>query len=259
MSLDGAPTVPSLAITPTDRRALTDAAGTTSVIVHCSPRAGTQTTRLVVTPEFAESAGASIAWDTREGPPHHYRVTPLHPCVVRERELPLTVTAQLVDEHENALAVVGRHIVFKMPEGVTASPETAVTDGTGKAECRITFDLSERWGGAVQVVDELDLEGQSAPISVALDTPLPFTYRILPNGYFATSDGKPFVPLGGFYANWVQSETPNGEWDECSPFHATTDAEKRQWLSKLAEQGVTACVSCCVPIVANRTWKVRRR
>ena len=238
--LERAPAVPSLAMTSTDRRALTGVDGTTSVTVQCSPRAGTQTTRLTVTPEFSQGADVSIVWDTLEGAPHHYRVTPIHPCVVREKDLPLKVTIQLVDEHDNALALAGRSIKCEAPGGMIANPTKGVTDGTGKAECHIALDLAKRWVGALQVADEHGLEGQSAPISVALDTPLPFTYRILPNGYFATSDGKPFVPLGGFYANWVQSETPNGEWDQCTPFHATTDAEKRLWLAKLKERGVTA-------------------
>ena len=239
-TLGSAPTAPSLLISPTERRAITNAEGTTSVAVHYSPRTGTRTTRLTVTPEFAESAEASVAWDTLEGPPHHYRVSPPRACVVRERELPLAVTVQLVDEHDNPLAEAGRRVSVTLAEGMTATPADVATDGMGKAEFRLAFDLSKRWVGAVQVVDEEGLEGRSAPVSVALDAPLPFTYRILPNGYFATSDGKPFVPLGGFYANWVQSETPDGEWAECSPFHATTEAQKRQWLSKLAENGVTA-------------------
>ena len=239
-TVGSAPGSPSLALAPTDLRGVTDTDGRTAVTVHCSPRAGAETTRLTVTPEFAETAEASVTWETQEGPPHHYRVSPLHACVVRERELPLTVTAQLVDEHDNPLAIAGHRVVCETPEGVTADPETVFTDDAGKAEFAFSMDLSKRWVGTARVTDEQGFEGQSAPISVALDTPLPFTYRILPNGYFATSDGKPFVPLGGFYANWVQSETPNGEWDQCTPFHATTDAEKRRWLSKLAEQGVTA-------------------
>ena len=239
-TIGSAPRAPSLEMARTERRAITDADGTTSVTVHCSPRAGTRTTQLTVTPEFTESAKASIAWDTLEGPPHHYRITPIHSCVVREKDLPLTVTVQLVDEHNNPLAVVDRRVSVKRVEGMTATPVDIATDSVGKAEFRLAFDLSKRWVGAAQVVDEQGLEGQSAPVSVTLDTPLPLTYRILPNGYFATSDGKPFVPLGGFYANWVQSETPDGEWDQCSPFHAATEAEKRRWLSKLAENGVTA-------------------
>ena len=239
-TLCSAPGAPSLEMTPSVRRAITGADGRTTVTVRVSPQAGTQSTELAVTPEFTKTAKASVAWDTLAGPPHHYRVTPPHACVVHEQELPLTVTAQLVDEHDNPLTEAGRRVSLKTLEAMSVTPANVVTDDTGKAEFRLTFDLSKRWVGAARVIDEQGLEGQSAPISVALDTPLPFTYRVLPNGYFATSDGKPFVPLGGFYANWVQSETPNGEWDQCSPFHATTDAEKRLWLSKLAENGVTA-------------------
>ncbi len=56
---------PSLALAPTDRRAVTDSDGRTAVTVHCSPRAGTKTTRFTVTPEFAETTKASVAWDTQ--------------------------------------------------------------------------------------------------------------------------------------------------------------------------------------------------
>ena len=237
VSVDRTPKHPSLAIASTARWALTDADGRTSVTVDCSPRAGKQTTRLAVTCQFAKNAEAAFAWDTLEGPADHYRVTPIHASIVRQRELPLSVTAQLVDEFDNPLAVPDRRIIFKAPDGMTAEPASTTTDAAGKAECRIAFDTGKRWVGTVQAVDGQGLGGESAPVSVAIDDPLPSTYRILPNGYFATSDGRPFVPLGGFYANWVQSETPNGEWDQCNPFHATTDEEKRQWLAKLAENG----------------------
>lgn len=240
VNVDRTPKHPSLAIASTDRRALTDADGRTSVAVDCSPRAGKQTTGLAVTCEFAKNIEAAFAWDTLEGPADHYRVSPIHPSIVREQELPLVVTAQLVDGFDNPLAEPGRRIVFKTPDGMTAEPASVTTNAAGKADCRIVFDTGKRWVGTVHAVDGRGLEGESAPISVALDGRLPFTYRLLPNGYFATSDGRPFVPLGGFYANWVQSETPNGEWDQCNPFHATTDAEKRLWLAKLAENGVTA-------------------
>jgi len=43
--------------------------------------------------------------------------------------------------------------------------------------------------------------------------------------------------LGGFYANWVQRETPDGEWSELRSFTDTSDDEKRAWIGALT--GVT--------------------
>jgi hypothetical protein len=230
----------SLAISGNSRRAITNANGVARVLVHCSPKAGEGTTVLSVSAEFASGAETRVVWDGQEGPPHHYRVSPRHPSVVRENDLPLEVTVQLVDVHDNPLAVKGRRVTPVLPDAMTAQPATASTDGRGMVRLAVNFDLTKRWVGQIGVEDEHGLAGSSAPISVALDTPLPFTYRLLPNGYFATTDGRPFVPLGGFYANWVQSETPDGEWSQCNPFHDTTEDQKRVWLAKLAERGVTS-------------------
>ena len=239
-TLGSAPRCASLLMPDGGRRAITNDDGEVEVTIHCSPKAGESATRLSVLAEFAERAKASLAWDGQEGPPHHYRVSPPNACVVRENDLPLEVTALLVDAQDNPLTIKGRRVSALLPNAMSTTTTTAVTDAQGTAHLKVNFNLTKRWVGNVEVKDEQGLTGRSAPISIALDTPLRFTYRVLPNGYFATTDGKPFVPLGGFYANWVQSETPDGEWSQCNPFHATTEDQKRVWLSKLAERGVTS-------------------
>lgn len=78
--------------------------------------------------------------------------------------------------------------------------------------------------------------------------------KLLSTGYLAFSDGEPFVPLGGFYANWpgvVDEKTGRiGKYDlfPCGPhpyragFPWPSDVERlvRKWLKFCAESGVTA-------------------
>jgi hypothetical protein len=56
---------------------------------------------------------------------------------------------------------------------------------------------------------------------------------------FVHSRHRPFVPRGGFDANWVQSETPDGESGHLQSFSDATDKQKCRWMEFLPQQGVT--------------------
>jgi hypothetical protein len=230
---------PSLAEAPGLRRAVTDSDGIARVMLVAGRRAGQAADRL-----FAEAAGtqasAQVAIGLLTGPPHHYRVQPDSPLLLRASDLPVAIAAQIEDEAGNPLPLPGRRLAFRVPEGVSGDAAQADTDAQGVARTRLAVDPAVRWVWRVEVEDNEGLRGTSAAITFLPDPPRPDPIQVLPNGYFADSAGKPFVPLGGFYANWVQSETPDGEWGRLRSFTDTTDDDKRAWLRFLADSGVTA-------------------
>ena len=234
------PARPTLELSARERRGLTDANGECRVVHVASEKAGRHTDRLHAVAEFAEVESATVEVTTTPLQPDHYRVTPSRAVIVRQNALPLSVTAQLVDRYDNALPVPGRRVRFVVPEGAVATPGDAVTDARGSVQTAVTADAAERWVLDVRCRDESGLAGESGRIALALDTPLTNRIRRLPNGYFAFPDGKVFVPLGGFYANWVQRPTPDGEWADLASFTYRTDDDKRRWMQFLADNGVTA-------------------
>lgn len=80
------------------------------------------------------------------------------------------------------------------------------------------------------------------------------TIILLPSGYLAFSDGRPFFPLGGFYANWPaivkeEEETLQGydlfpcgpnPYREGYPWAPQREEMVRKWLEFCARSGVTA-------------------
>ncbi|HJN18141.1 MAG TPA: hypothetical protein QGH10_21760 [Armatimonadota bacterium] len=59
------------------------------------------------------------------------------------------------------------------------------------------------------------------------------------NGYFAFDDGEPFLPLGGFYGNFVHRvEEGQVLEDRIGSIRDSSEAEKRAWFQLLAENGV---------------------
>lgn len=237
--LDAAPGQPSLTVDRLTRRAVTATDGTAQFVLVAGRRAAPASDRLRLTAAVS-TATAALAVDTVTGPAHHYRVEPAQVTVLRRADLPVTLTAQIEDEAGNALPVPGRTLTFALPEGATLDPAQPVTDNQGRARARLSLDPAKRWVWRLEAADNEGLKGIAGALVYLPDGPRPDPIRLLPNGYFADSAGRPFLPLGGFYANWVQSETPDGEWRTLRSFTDTTDEDKRAWMRFLADSGVTA-------------------
>jgi len=63
--------------------------------------------------------------------------------------------------------------------------------------------------------------------------------QVLPNGYFAWEDGTAYLPLGGFYGNFVHKVVDGETTDErVGSIRDTTPEEKRAWFKVLADNGV---------------------
>jgi hypothetical protein len=230
---------PSLEVSATARRALTGSDGSATVTLVAGRRAGQASERLTLE-AAAATASATLSLDAIPGPPHHCRVLPDTPLRVHPADLPLRLKVQIEDAAGNALPVPGRTLSFRVPAGVSVEPQQALTDAQGAAQVTVSLDPAQCWVWRLEVEDNEGLRGTSAPLIYLAPGPRPDPIHVLPNGYFADAAGRPFVPLGGFYANWVQSPTPDGEWGRLQSFTDTTDAQKRDWMRFLAESGVTA-------------------
>jgi len=230
----------SLAAGPQKRRGLTDAEGRLEMVLACSRKAGAKADQLVVKADFTSLEAPTVGVDTLPGPPHHYEIQPNRPVCVDEKQFPWDIFLQLTDEFGNPLSVAGRVVWLEVPNGAQIQPNCVVTDSSGRAWATLQVDTDKRWVYQVKATDNAGCSGTSAQFSVTPTQGRNNPIHLLPNGYFAYADGRPFVPLGGFYANWVQSETPNGEWNKVRSFTDTTEDEKRRWMKFLHDNGVTA-------------------
>jgi len=236
-----APDSTSLGDGPRLRRALSDGRGRVSVALQASTQAGESIDRLEATADFAsDSARIAAHFSTRPGPADHYRVWPLQAVFVPQDEPYVPIRAQLVDAYNNPLQVADQRVTLSAPTGTTIEPSQGRSDARGRLDARLSFMPGERRVASVAVRDEAGRQGQSARICLVARPPRPRRIGLLPNGYFADQQGKAFVPLGGFYANWVQCPTPDGEWAELRSFTDTSDEYKRRWLAYLHQNGVTA-------------------
>lgn len=230
----------TLTLSPTARRGLTDAQGQFQVEWTSSARLGREPETLQAFADFGPLKSESVAVESHPGPAHHYDVSPSRAACLSTSRFPLPIQVQLVDEHGNAVAGGGRRIALTVPPEAKIEPREVVTEPSGLAKATLQIDPAHRWVYSIEARDTLGLSGISGKITVASEGDRPGLIRLLPNGYFAAADGRPFVPLGGFYANWVQLETPDGEWRVLKSFTDTSDDDKRRWMKFLHESGTTA-------------------
>ncbi|MGO8746772.1 MAG: LamG-like jellyroll fold domain-containing protein [Thermoguttaceae bacterium] len=229
----------TLALSPTVCRGLTDAQGRLQVELISSGRMGREADIIEAAADFSPVRSERVAVDMYPGPPHHYEISPSRATCLKTSQFPLPFRVQVADAHGNPVAAEGRRVTLSVPPEATVQPPMVVTDAAGLAAAALRIDPARRWVYSIAARDTLGLSGVSGKITVALEGDRPGSIRLLPNGYFATADGRPFVPLGGFYANWVQLETADGEWATLKSFTDTSDKEKRRWMKFLHDSGAT--------------------
>ncbi len=230
-TLDAESSSPSLAVSAQARRALTNGAGEVMFRYRVSRRAGAEADRLQAVAEFSAPSAANAVVAVKALAPHHYLVEPARPRVLQPGEPPLAVTATLVDKFDNPLPLGNRAVTWSASGGKLSSAKGASAVFHGNP--------ARQWVGRVAVKDADGLSGESALISALPAGPRPNRVRLLPNGYFA-ADGKAWLPLGGFYANWVGLPTEDGEWDKRLSFTDASDEQVVAWLKFLKANGVTA-------------------
>lgn len=232
-TLADSPGQPSLALGPQGRRGLTDDAGKLTVRYQASRRAAEAADRLLARAEFTRALPAEAVVDAVPGPPHHYRVEPTAVVTLDPKTPSLPVSAQLVDQFGNPAGKV-RPLRWETEEGGMVTTVAADAATFGGKEAR-------RWVYHVRVHDDQGLSGESAAICLLPGQPRKDPIVIGPNGYFRKgADGPAWLPLGGFYANWVGLPENGEEGRRLISFVDATDEQLDHWMSFLASQGVTA-------------------
>jgi len=229
-----------LTVGPHAVRLLTDPQGRARIAVEHSSEAGPNVDKIQALADGTGKASPVVSVDIQTGPPRRYRVEPSRAQMLPADRLPLDVTVQLTDAWGNPVAEQGRRLRLSVPAGATIRPDRVETDRTGTARARFDIALDSCWVARVHAEDPDGLTGDSGPIAVFNPTLRQNPVRLLPNGYFAFRDGRVFVPLGGFYANWVHTPSPDGEWQRLLSFTDADDAQKQRWFRFLADNGVTA-------------------
>lgn len=236
-TLKDAPGCASLALGPGARRGLTDVFGRVSVRYRAGRRAS-DGERLRAEAEFAGLAPAATSVTLLPGPADHYEVEPVQPCVVRPGEPSPEVSARRADRFGNRLPGDGSALSWTAPDAAV-TPLAPLRSAPDAARAVLSCDPARRWVTFANVADAAGLTGRSAAVSFLPSGPKADPVRLLSNGYFAVR-GKAWLPLGGFYANWVGVPSPDGEWDKRLSFTDATEAQIVDWLKLLQSNGVTA-------------------
>ena len=231
----------SLEVDARTRRGVTDRDGRVMVELETSRTAGAAADRVGAMADLIQSTPVTKATiDSIPGPAHHYAIAFKKPVCVDAAKFPLVVEVQLVDRYDNPVPIANRKVQLSTNDGGAVAPDAGKTDAQGRIAASLQVDPTKRWGYRIVASDEAGVKGRSAPISVVFPQPRTDGICLAKSGYFVRGDGRPFVPLGGFYANWVQDATPNGEWGKITSFTYTSDEDKVRWMKFLHENGVTA-------------------
>lgn len=230
---------PSEGAGPGRRVGLTDAAGELRLNLTTGTLAGPDVLALTASAAGGELL-VSSAVDLTAGPPASYTWSATRPTILAPGETSAALELQLADAHGNPLAVAGRQVRLSGPAGVSFGAAQVVTDAAGRAPVRVTFDPAQCWVAWLEARDEQGASGRSAAVCYTPDQ-RDWGVTMADNGYFQQPDGRGWLALGGFYANWVGNVPATGEkGTERHSFVDVDDAGKTAWLAFLAEQGVTS-------------------
>ena len=226
----------SLALGPQMRTGLTDEAGHLDVKYLASHKPGDAADTLVISAPFTDLKPSRVPLRIVTGPPHHFVVTPAKATAVDIAKLPIPITAQVADEFDNPVAKPGVAVTWDVPDAKLAETATT-TDAAGRVSAKLWPDAAKRWVYTVKVSGELN--GQSGPICLVSNAPRPNPVKLGMNNLYQTADGKPWLALGGFYANWVGAPANGEEGRRLMSFTDATEEQMVHWLDFLHRQGVT--------------------
>jgi len=129
-------------------------------------------------------------------------------------------------------------LTWETDQGATVRPTEQAAGGESFAQW--TGDEAARWVYTVRVSDEQGLKGESASICLLPSGPREKPVVLGENGYFREGqDGRGWLPLGGFYANWVGLPDRGEEGRRLISFVEATEEQLVHWLDFLGSQGVT--------------------
>jgi hypothetical protein len=221
-------------------RALTDAQGRVQGILTSSREAGRRDVLRCGTRGLpTEKSPSATVTTAPAGRPTAYRVE-LADEFPREGAGPVKASAQLVGTYGEPLpAPADGRIQWQIEgDGRLTAAETALRrDGSATNALALGAPLAKV---RVTVVDQAGIKGVSPTLTV-VPSQRPDGIRLAPSGYFVQADGRPFVPLGGVYANFVHAVKDGHVGPQISAsFSDATDAQLRDWFAYLADNGFTA-------------------
>ncbi len=236
------PTAQGVSLPGGGLRAITGSDGKVAFRYKASPKAGKDVELLTAVAEHSTAEPARVLVSPKAGPAARYVVTPLKPVLLERGAGPVAITARLADALGNPVPGGGRPLEWSAPGGRLVGPSDR-TAADGSATASLRCDPATGWAVTVRVADASGLKGESAPVCVPNTAPRPDPVRVLPSGYFgigSAAKARAWMPLGGFYANWVGTPSPDGEWNRLISFVDATDEETVAWLKLLKANGVTA-------------------
>ncbi|MCC7494285.1 MAG: hypothetical protein IT204_18150 [Fimbriimonadaceae bacterium] len=223
---------------PTERVALTDASGEVRFEYHASTTSGAAGDKLAAYVQLSPLPPQQAVIQLQPGPPAKLVCRPSRPVILAPGATSTPLTVQIADAFGNPVATAGQSITAVPPAGCGVTPTTLRSDATGAAQVTVTLDPAQRWVAWVPF-ESGALRG-TAPAVCYTPARQDDRVQLAGNGQF-TAGGRPWLPLGGFYANWVGDVPTTGEAGRrLTSFVDTTDAQKIAWLRYLSQQGCTA-------------------
>ena len=222
-----------------ERRGVTDAEGQLSVTYVVARQAGPSAGRLTALAEGTKVTGTATV-EALAGPPSQLVLTPSRATILPAGQKTLALKVQVADAFGNPLPQPNRDVTCVAPAGWSLKPTSGRTATDGSLSVTLTLDPAKRWVGRVTAREGEGLEGTSGAVCYTM-AQRDWGVTIGDSGYFRTADGQGWLPLGGFYANWVGNVPAEGEAGrQLTSFVDTTDEQKTTWLKFLADNGVTA-------------------
>jgi len=218
--------------------ALTDTEGKVTASYRASTRIAAESDRVSCTLPFAGLTEQSAAVTLVPGDAAKVVFRPARPVILARGETTAKLTAQVADSYGNAVAAAGVALLLSVGDGATVSPVRGASAADGSLALTVAIDPAKRWVAKVQATAGA-MTGLSPAVCITPDRREPGVV-MTPAGQF-TLGGQPWLPLGGFYANWVGDVPADGEAGKRNTsFVDTDDAAKLAWMQHLAADGVNS-------------------
>ena len=218
--------------------AMTGPDGGVELRLRASTRVSGEPEVLTISLPWTDVGPERFTVDVKPGPASQIAFMPRRPLMLGPGRTDANLVAQVADRFGNDVAETGLDISLAADTGAVIEPASGKTDAHGRLACRLTIDSDQRWVARVHATSA-DLSGDSPAVCITPNRREPGV-AMNDAGQF-TLGGRPWLPLGGFYANWVAEVPADGEAGRRNiSFADTDDAMKDAWLKHLADDGVTA-------------------
>ena len=225
-----------IAFTPgsaTNRTITSDDAGLVSASVRAAARPGVTCS---VTATCDDAVNRLELRTATIGTPTRYRVDPIN--YAPQPGQPIQVRVRLLGAYNEPVSIPGRRINAKLTVGKESASGSLGKDGSSYLTLKTPGSLFDKFTVSVRDTDGIAGESLALVVSPPMRKDL---IRVGRNGYFVHAVGKPFLPFGGLYGNWIHKVQGKDSTDLISTsFVDATDEQLKQWFAYLQANGVTA-------------------